>query len=231
MVKKKDSSPLLSDDEVEALVKDAEKRTVKRPIKKPVEKIEPIPMEKPKPKPIKKEVMVELVKIMKAIKKQEQPKPEIIDVPIKSPDIEYTIKTMTRFDLNWYYMKEKLMKFKRWMFSPYTLYSNWFNKKFNSPKPVMPQHDKRILPKLDEGIFPEGVEDLYEEIKKDYKPNIPEMMKKHTAKLPVVQEDISMKEIEAIFEEMKPIMIAKIYADVNKKVNERTRKIVIKGGF
>lgn len=220
MVKKKDSSPLLSDDEIEQLVKDAEKRTVKRPIKKPVEKVEPIPMEKPKPKPIKKEALVEQVKIMKAIKKQEQPKPEIIDVSIKSPEIEYTIKTMTRFDLNWYYMKEKLMKFKRWILSPYTLYSNWFNKKFNSPKPVK-----------EENIFPEDIEDLYEEIKKDYKPNIPEMMKKHTAKLPVVKEDISMQEIEAIFDEMKPIMIAKIYADVNQKITERTRKIVIKGGF
>jgi hypothetical protein len=148
MVKKKETSPLLSEDEVENLLKDAEKREAPQK-KKTIEKIAiPKTIEK-KPKPVKPAVKKEQEKILKDIKKiepQKEVKPIIIE---KTPEIEYVIKTVTKYDLNWYYLKEKLVKFKKWCLKPYTLYANWFNKKFNKPKP------KQLT-----------IEDLYEDLPK-----------------------------------------------------------------
>jgi hypothetical protein len=132
MVKKKDSSPLLSDDEVDNLLKDAEKREAPTK-KKPIEKIA-LPKTIAKlPKKVTPKVKKEQEKIVEDIKNLE-PKKEKTVVIEKTPDIEYVLKTVTRYDLNWYYFKEKLVAFKRWIFSPYTRYANWFNKKFNKPK-------------------------------------------------------------------------------------------------
>lgn len=147
MVKKKDTSPLLSEDEIDILLNDAEKREMPKK-KKPIEKITiPKTIEK-KPKPIKKEVKKEQEKIVKDIKKIETVK-EIKVIPEKTPEIEYVIKTVTRYDLNWYYLKEKLVAFKKWLLTPYRLYANWFNKKFNKPK------SKQLK-----------IEDLYEDLPK-----------------------------------------------------------------
>jgi hypothetical protein len=132
MVKKKDSSPLLSDDEVNNLLKDAEKREAPTK-KKSIEKIA-LPKTIAKlPKKVTPKVKKEQEKIVEDIKNLE-PKKEKIVVYEKTPDIEYVLKTVTRYDLNWYYLKEKLMAFKRWILSPYTMYANWFNKSFNKPK-------------------------------------------------------------------------------------------------
>lgn len=152
MVKKKDSSPLLSDEEIEDLTKDSIKREkIKRPIKKPIENlIEPKQMEKPKPKPVKKEVKKEQEKIVKALKNNEPI--TLIKTPeeiIKIPELELVLKIKTKYDLNWYFIKEKFIALKKWIFSPYTIYANWFNKKFNPPKPK-----------------PITIEDLYEDLPK-----------------------------------------------------------------
>ena len=152
MVKKKDSSPLLSDDEVNNLLKDAEKREAPTK-KKSIEKIAtPKTIEK-LPKKITPKVKKEQEKIVEDIKNLE-PKKEKIIVIEKTPDIEYVLKTVTRYDLNWYYFKEKLVAFKRWIFSPYTRYANWFNKKFNSPKYVVTDYKSKQL----------TMEDLYEDL-------------------------------------------------------------------
>lgn len=134
MVKK--SPPLLEETEIEQLVKDANKRVIKRPVKKPIEKdelVEPIKEKaKPKPKPISKETKKEQEKIVKAIKIFE---PKKVNTPIKiepSQELELVLRTVTRYDINWFYLKTKLVKFKKWVFSPYTKYVNWFNKKFNN---------------------------------------------------------------------------------------------------
>lgn len=156
MVKKKDSSPLLSDDEVDNLLKDAEKREAPTK-KKSIEKIA-LPKTITKlPKKVTPKIKKEQEKIVEDIKNLE-PKKEKIVVYEKTQDIEYVLKTVTRYDLNWYYLKEKMMGFKRWILSPYTRYAKWFNKKFNKPKIVIPEYDKRILPKQ------LTMDDLYEDL-------------------------------------------------------------------
>jgi hypothetical protein len=214
MVKKKDSSPLLDEDEVESLVKSS----IKREKKKLPEKIIPLPMEKPAPKPVKKEVKKEQDKIVKAIKNLEPPKPEIKIEVVKTPDIEYEFKRVTKFDLNWYYIKEKFVRLKRWLFTPYRLYSDWFNKKFNSPS----KKDMDELLDLMEDI-PKMEKQMKEEI------DIQKLMQSPRMKIPEIKEDISMKEIERIFDEMKPVMIAQIYENVNRENKKRIRKLIIKG--
>jgi|WetSurMetagenome_2_1015567.scaffolds.fasta_scaffold36828_2 hypothetical protein len=216
MVKKKDSSPLLDEDEVESLVKSS----IKREKKKLPEKIIPLPMENPTPKPVKKEVKKEQDKIVKAIKNLEPPKPEIKFEVVKTPEIEYEFKRVTKFDLNWYYVKEKFVMFKRWLFTPYRLYSDWFNKKFNLPS-------KKDIDELLELM--EDLPKMEQQIKEEYKPNISKLMEHHSLKIPEVKEDISMKEIEKIFDEMKPVMIKQIYENINRENKQRIRKLIIKG--
>jgi hypothetical protein len=222
MVKNKLSSPLLSDDEVESLVQQADKKAkipVKRPIKKPAEKIiEPLPMEKPKPKPIKKELKKEQEKIVQAIKNLEPEKPEIKLENIKTPDIEYEFKKVTKFDLNWYYLKEKFVRFKKWLGTPYRMYVAWFNKKFNSPS------DKDIKEFMD---FFDDIPTLEQQIKNDV--NIQELAKTSKTIIPPIKNDISMKEVEKIFEEMKPAIIAQIYENIERENKKRIRKLIIKG--
>jgi hypothetical protein len=100
---------------------------------------------------VKKVVSKKVVdKITEDIKKQNPQKPAPVVVDINRGDIEYVLRTHTKYDLNWYYIKEKFVGLKRWIFSPWRRYCNWWNKKFNSPKIVMPKHDKRILPKEDD---------------------------------------------------------------------------------
>lgn len=216
MVKKKESAPLLDEDEVESLVKSS----IKREKKKLPEKIAPLPMEKPAPKPVKKEVKKEQDKIIKAIKSIE-PLKEPVKIEIeKTPEIEYEFKRVTKFDLNWYYIKEKFVKLKRWLFTPYRIYSEWFNKKFNSPS-------KKDMDELLELM--EGLPKMEQQIKEEYKPNISKLMEHHSLKIPEVKEDISMKEIEKIFDEMKPVMVAQIYENINRENKKRIRKLIIKG--
>lgn len=146
MVKKKESSPLFSEDEMNDLLKDAEKREA--PIrKKPIEKIATPKTIAKLPKPVKKETKKEQEKIVKQIKENEPKKEVKQPITEKTPDIEYVLKTVTKYDINWYYLKEKLVKFEKWLISPYTRYANWFNRSFNPPKPK-----------------PITVEDLYEDL-------------------------------------------------------------------
>lgn len=216
MVKKSISSPLIPEDEVETLVK----ASIKREKKKLPEKSVPIPMEKPIPKPVKKEVKKEQEKIVKAVKTFEPPK-ELKKIEfVKTPDIDYEFKRVTKFDLNWYYIKEKFIKLKKWLFSPYTMYANWFNKKFNSPS----QKDIDELLELMEDL-----PKMEQQIKEEYKPNISNLMQHHNTKLPEIKNDVSMKDIEKLFEEMKPALITQIYENVNRENKKRVRKLIIKG--
>jgi hypothetical protein len=165
MVKKKESSPLFSEDEMNGLLKDAEKREA--PIrKKPIEKIATPKTIAKLPKPVKKEVKKEQEKIVKQIKENEPKKEVKQSIPEKTPDIEYVLKTVTKYDVNWYYLKEKLVKFEKWLLTPYTLYANWFNRSFNPPKPK-----------------PITIEDLYEDL--------PEMERKiHLEVNKIIRENI-----------------------------------------
>lgn len=90
--------------------------------------------------PVKKVVVKKVVskkttdKIVEDIKKQNPQKKAPVVVDINRGDIEYVLKTHTKYDLNWYYIKEKFVGLKRWIFSPWRMYCNWWNKKFNRPK-------------------------------------------------------------------------------------------------
>jgi hypothetical protein len=90
--------------------------------------------------PVKKVVVKKVVskkttdKIVEDIKKQNPQKKAPVVVDINRGDIEYVLKTHTKYDLNWYYIKEKFVGLKRWIFSPWRRYCNWWNKKFNQPK-------------------------------------------------------------------------------------------------
>lgn len=247
MVKKSTLKPLLSDDEIKDLLEASEKReNLKKPNIKPVDELitgrlksvkklpeipfEEIPEEeviKPiKVKPVKKPMKKAELDIIKTLKKVEKPQ---LASDIKSevyPDIEYIIKENSKFDLNWYYIKELSSNFKKWILSPYTRYANWFNNKFNTPK-----ISSLALNELSPEYQDDNIENLYEEIKKDFKPDIPKLMQHHTAKIPIVQEDISIEVIEKIYDEMRPAMVKQIYENINKLNKERTRKIIIKGGF
>lgn len=98
----------------------------------------------------------ELVK--KAIDLAPKPKPAPIEKPVKTPDIEFVLRSTTKYDLNWYYLKEKFVKLKKWVLTPYTMYANWFNKSFNTPKSVQ-------IIKTNEEVDYEQLKDLFEEIK------------------------------------------------------------------
>jgi hypothetical protein len=158
--------PFLSDDEVERLIKTPPKRPVKKPKKEPEPEPEPEPEieiiesepepepEPEKPKPIKKSVKKLQDKVLADIKKQEFIRPSVL-IPEKTPDIEYVLTTTTKFDLNWYYLKERFIALKRWLLSPYRRYENWFNESFNKPKQVI---------KINEGIDYEQLKDLFEDL-------------------------------------------------------------------
>jgi hypothetical protein len=171
MVKKKESSPLFSEDEMNDLLKDAEKREA--PIKKkPIEKIATPKTIAKLPKPVKKEVKKEQEKIVKQIKENEPKKEVKQPIPEKTPDIEYVLKTVTKYDVNWYYLKEKLVKFEKWLVSPYTRYANWFNKKFNSSKiEVGLKHDLVTVEDLYEDL-PEMERKIHLEVNKIIKENV-----------------------------------------------------------
>lgn len=243
MVKKKESQPepFLTDEEVEDLqqLKKVTK-TVKKPTKKQQEKVEKvmevikdIDFSKPPTKELSKKIhdVVEPPEKPEALlkkkielekKKNSAPAPSV--KPVKSPDLEYILKETTRYDLNWYYMKEKLVAFKKWFLTPYTLYANWFNKKFNSPKIV------KSVPEIEMEEDFESMEDIFEKVKQEKI----EPLKIARAKIPIVTEDVSMIEIEKavseMFDELKPIMIKKVHDKMVSKSPVGTRKIIIKGG-
>ena len=216
-----DNTPFLSDEEVEDLqeldkkIKTAKPRTKRKEVIKEPNK-EPEIIEK---KPSKRKV----------ITKKEPEK--VVIVQQKKPEIDYVLKTVTKYDLNWYYLKEKLVRFKRWFFTPYTLYAQWFNKKFNTPKPIK---EKVVVvgTKIgEENIEFENMEQAFEKIKQD-KPDVSGMLKKHEGKIPTISktksnktiiQDISIDEVELIFEIMKPEMIKQVH----KQVNENIRKKVV----
>jgi len=242
MTKKSTLKPLLSDDEIEDLVRAS---TTREKLKKPNIKcvddeffdgaIAEIPFEEipekpiikpPKIKPIKKPMKKSELDIIKTLQKEVKPQPIVNIQSDIHPDIEFIIKSNSKFDLNWYYIKEIFSNFKKWVFSPYTKYANWFNKKFNSPK-----ISSLALNELSPEYQDNGIEELYEKIKKDFKPDIPKLTQRHTAKIPIVKEDVSIEIIEKIYDEMRPAMVKQIYENINKLNKERTRKIIIKGGF
>jgi hypothetical protein len=117
MIKKKDTTPLLEDSEIEDLLKQSlEKEKKKSPKKKTIEKIKPIPMEKPAPKPVKKEIKKQQEKIVAALKTIEVKKELPIITPEISLNLEYEYKKVIRYDLNWYYLKEKFALIKSKIF-------------------------------------------------------------------------------------------------------------------
>lgn len=172
--------PFISDEEIEELVKPVLKNSSPKR-KKPIEKIaEPIKPE-PLPKPVKKTVKKLQEKIVKDIKKIEPEKIEKVELPIKTPDIEYVLRSTTKFDFNYYYLKEKLMKVKRWILSPYRLYEVWFNKTFNNLNYVS-SSQKQVI-QLNEGIDYETLKDLFENIpekEKEIHHNIDKEISKRT---------------------------------------------------
>ena len=136
-VKRPDKKEQISDKELEEILNPPKKKINVKP-----------KQDTPTPTPA-----VKRIKNKSAVKKLEEDiKKEIIKPPvvnvlnIKTPDIDYVIKEVTRYDLNWYYIKHKFTLFKRWLFSPYTRYVNWWNTKFNIPvikKPSIIQDYKK----------------------------------------------------------------------------------------
>lgn len=112
-------------------------------------------------KEIKKKPIMEIVKTVESKPLQEETKEKIIEKieEIKKEElIEYSIKEVTKYDLNWYFMKEKYFAAWYWFWSPYTKYVKWFNESFN--KDYYPQ---RELPK-EEWQTSDNLEDLYEQL-------------------------------------------------------------------
>lgn len=121
------TSDFLSEKEIEDL-QDFE-RISKKAIQKTDEISEEIP--KPKKKPIKKNIEKE--KLIKTVKSSvTKPVTHKIINEMENVPIELTIKTVVKYDLNWFYVKNKFIGFKKRLFTPYTIYSNWFNKTFNT---------------------------------------------------------------------------------------------------
>jgi hypothetical protein len=97
----------------------------------------------------------------KAIKKIEKdavnlaiPAKHNIPVEAPTPEIEFVLKAVTRYELNWFYFKKLFVKFEKWLISPYTRYEVWFNKSFNTPK----KDDIEIL--FEDIIPPKTAEEL-----------------------------------------------------------------------
>lgn len=107
----------------EILAAPKKKKVIKLKIKNP-----PTP---PAPAPASQKLAVK--KLVDDVKKEIKT-PVVNVLNIKTPDIDYTIKETTRYDINWFYLKEKFIRFKRWCFTPYTRYTVWFNRIFNTPK-------------------------------------------------------------------------------------------------
>jgi hypothetical protein len=133
---------------VDILDKHFEKKSIKKPIKKSIDK-----------KDIKKLENT----VIKSIHKPEIEKP-VKTSEEKTPEIEYIIKKTTKFDLNWFYLKKLFVKFERWLISPYTKYTIWFNKKFNNP--VIETHflNTELLP-IKEDIKPQSPVIIYQKKK------------------------------------------------------------------
>ena len=189
------------------------------------EKVKPdTPISEIKKKPSTKISKKEAEKILTAAKKplpasRELHPPLAPMVVPNDPYLEYVLKTHTKFDLNWYFIKEKFVGLKRWIFSPWRMYCNWWNKKFNSGTVVA------------EEVVPVDLEDLFEDLKKQEAEELgwKILNRDSKAQIPVIEKDISMAEIEDIFDAIKPALIQKIYDDVNLRVREKTQEKVIKG--
>jgi len=137
----------------EPIKEDLKKEIKKKPDKKIMEIVKKIDFSKP----LQEETKKEIVDRVEEIKTEEK---------IKRPYIEYSNKETTRYDLNWYYLKEQYVNFVRWLWSPYTHYVIWFNKTFNKVKEDMTEE----LTEQDENeLHPEwqtsnNLEDLYEKL-------------------------------------------------------------------
>lgn len=73
----------------------------------------------------------------------------------KNPEIEFVLRTYTKYDVNWYYLREKFVALKRWIFSPWRRYSDWWNRKFNSAQ----VKEKELLSTLNQNVRLQALED------------------------------------------------------------------------
>lgn len=188
------------------------------------EKVKPdTPIAEIKKKPSTKISKKEAEKILVAVKKPLDANHALYSplapmVVPNDPYLEYVLKTHTKYDLNWYFIKEKFVGFKGWLFSPWRMYCNWWNKTFNLKHVAV------------EEVVPVDLEDLFEDLKNQEAAELGWKIldKDFKAKIPVINKDISMAEIEDIFDAIKPALIQKIYNDINIKAREKTRQNAIK---
>jgi len=135
-----------------------------------------------------------------------------------TPEIEYVIRSSSKYDLNWYYAKEKFIGFKNWLFTPWRMYSNWWNKNFNTPKIKL---EKPIEVESWKGKIPmkttTDIGDLFEDNEEEYIDIEKLLHKNDKFILPEIQEDVSMEVIEVVFEEIKSELIKQVYANINAK--------------
>jgi hypothetical protein len=109
------------------------------PKSKPITKKKPIEKDisiKDKKKPIikkadKKEGEKLKKVVIKEIKEENENRPEAPVEIIKTPDIEYIITETTKYDVNWFALKQMFVKFERWLISPWTKYKRWWNRVVN----------------------------------------------------------------------------------------------------
>lgn len=93
----------------------------------------------------------------KALKKIEKdaiylaPEKEFIEpVEEKTPDINFEIEEVTRYDVNWLYLRQKLLEIMRLI--SYKNYENWFNESFNKQN----IENKKLKNELIEQLKPEN---------------------------------------------------------------------------
>lgn len=107
------------------------------------------------PAPTKKISNKESKKMLKQAVELLPPSQEVKRPVQKSPDIEFVLKTYTKYDINWYYLREKFVALKKWIFSPWRRYSDWWNRKFNAPV----VKEKELLNTLNQNIRLSALED------------------------------------------------------------------------
>jgi hypothetical protein len=98
-------------------------------------------IKKPEIKPKKVIAKKEVQKLENIIKKEILHKKPI--EKIESPEIVYTQKEKTYYDLNYFYLG-RIFRSIMYFFS-YKHYTDWFNKTFNASKIELPKFDERIL--------------------------------------------------------------------------------------
>jgi hypothetical protein len=91
-------------------------------------------------KPVKKTTKKEADKIVKDIKKIEPKKEKISEEIFKPPMVDYEITRTEKFDLNWFLIKSKFVKFEKWISAPYTK-KFWEKRGFKQKPPKIKSPD------------------------------------------------------------------------------------------